>query len=70
MSNNSRREQTNTQKTIKPSNHTTMSKKVNKKRQAYAEKQQKQGQNVVKWIFVALLLLAIVYVAFTMTTMN
>jgi hypothetical protein len=47
-----------------------MSKKVNKKRQAYAEKQQKQGQNVVKWIFVALLLLAIVYVAFTMTTMN
>lgn len=47
-----------------------MSKKINKKRQAYAEKQQKQGQNVVRWIFIGLLILAIVYVAFTMSTMN
>ena len=46
-----------------------MAKKVNQKRQAYTEKQEKQGQNVVKWIFIVLLLLAIVYVAFTMTTM-
>ena len=44
-----------------------MSKKVNKKRQAYAEKQEKQGQNVVKWIFIGLILLAVVYVAFTMS---
>ena len=29
-----------------------MSKKANKKRQAYARKQEKQGQNVVRWIFV------------------
>ncbi len=41
--------------------------KVNKKRQAYADKQEKQGQKVVTWIFVALILLAIVYVAFTMS---
>ena len=47
-----------------------MSKKINKKRQAYAEKQQKQGQTVVRWIFIGLLILAIVYVAFTMSTMN
>ena len=40
--------------------------KVNKKRKAYVEKQEKQGQSVVKWIFVGLILLAIVYVAFTM----
>lgn len=38
-----------------------MSKKVNKKRQAYAEKQQKQGQNVVLWIIAGLILLALVY---------
>ena len=44
-----------------------MSKKVNQKRKAYAEKQEKQGQNVVKWIFIGLILLAVVYVAFTMS---
>lgn len=41
--------------------------KMNKKRQAYVEKQEKQGQNVVKWIFIGLILLAVVYVAFTMS---
>ena len=40
---------------------------MNKKRQAYVEKQEKQGQNVVKWIFIGLILLAVVYVAFTMS---
>ena len=41
--------------------------KMNKKHQAYVEKQEKQGQNVVKWIFIGLILLAVVYVAFTMS---
>jgi len=43
--------------------------KVNKKRQAYAEKQEKQGQTVVKWIIIALILLAFIYAAFYMTAM-
>lgn len=38
-----------------------MSKKVNQKRKAYAEKQQKQGQKVVLWIMVALVILALIY---------
>ena len=38
-----------------------MSKKLNKKRQAYVEKQQKQGQKVVIWIMVGLILLALIY---------
>ena len=33
--------------------------KMNKKRRAYAEKQQKQGQNTVKWIFAVLVVLAL-----------
>ncbi len=45
-----------------------MSKKLNKKRQAYAEKQEKQGQNVVKWIFISLVILAAVFAIF-MTSM-
>jgi cell division protein FtsL len=45
-----------------------MSKKVNQKRKAYAEKQEKQGQNVVKWIFIALIVLAAVF-AIYMTSM-
>ena len=43
-----------------------MSKKVNKKRQAYAKKQEKQGQNVVTWIIVALIVLAILVAFFNM----
>ena len=43
-----------------------MSKKINQRRQAYADKQEKQGQNVVKWIFVGLIILALAYVAYTM----
>ena len=45
-----------------------MKKKVNQKRKAYAEKQEKQGQNVVKWIFIALIVLAAVF-AIYMTSM-
>ena len=45
-----------------------MSKKVNQKRKAFAEKQEKQGQNVVKWIFIALIALAVVF-AIYMTSM-
>ena len=41
--------------------------KLNKKRQAYVEKQGKQGQNVVKWIFIGLIVLAIVYAVVTMS---
>ena len=44
-----------------------MSKKLNKKRQAYQEKQQKQGQNVVMWIIIALILLALVYCFYFIT---
>ncbi len=43
-----------------------MAKKINQKRQAYVEKQEKQGQSVVRWIFVGLIILAVAYVAFTM----
>lgn len=43
-----------------------MSKKLNKKRQAYAEKQQKQGMNVVVWIIVGLIALAFLYAVITM----
>ena len=45
-----------------------MSKKINKKRQAYAQKQEKQGQNVVKWIFIALIILAVIFAVY-MTSM-
>ncbi len=44
-----------------------MSKKMNAKRKAYAEKQAKEGQNVVRWIFIGLIALAVLYVAFTMS---
>ena len=41
-----------------------MSKKLNKKRQAYVERQQKQGQKVVIWIMVGLMVLAVGYALF------
>ena len=47
-----------------------MSKKVNKKRQAYIEKQEKQGQKVVLWIMVALIILALAYASYFITTMT
>ena len=42
-----------------------MSKKVNKKREAYAKKQEEQGKKVVTWIFVGLIILAIIYLFWT-----
>ncbi|MBO4822828.1 MAG: hypothetical protein J5548_15370 [Prevotella sp.] len=46
-----------------------MSKKVNKKRQAYVQKQEKQGQKVVLWIMVALILLALAYAFYAIHNM-
>ncbi len=40
---------------------------MNQKRKAYAEKQEKEGQKVVQWIFAALILLAIIYGVWVMT---
>ena len=42
-----------------------MSKKVNKKREAYAKKQEEQGKKVVTWIFAGLIILAIIYIIWT-----
>jgi len=42
-----------------------MSKKGKAKRAAYAKKQEEQGRNVVMWIIGALILLGIVYIAWT-----
>ena len=47
-----------------------MSKKVNKKREAYAKKQEEQGKKVVTWIFAGLILLAIVYLVWTFGMMS
>ncbi|MBQ4222450.1 MAG: hypothetical protein II674_01255 [Prevotella sp.] len=44
-----------------------MSKKVNKRRQAYAEKQEKQGQNVVMWIIIALIVLALLFAFYSIS---
>ena len=46
-----------------------MSKKLNKKRQAYVEKQEKQGQKVVLWIMVGLILLALAYAFYAINNM-
>lgn len=42
-----------------------MSKKVNKKREAYAKKQEEQGKKVVTWIIGGLIVLAIIYMFVT-----
>ena len=47
-----------------------MSKKLNKKRQAYVERQEKQGQKVVLWIMVALIFLALIYAAYNIVQMS
>ena len=36
-------------------------KKVIKKREAYAKKQEEQGKKVVTWIFAGLIILALIY---------
>ena len=42
-----------------------MSKKNQAKREAYAKKQEQKGKNVMKWIFVALAILAVVYLVWS-----
>ena len=44
-------------------------KKVIKKREAYAKKQEEQGKKVVTWIFAGLILLAVIYLIWTFTMM-
>ena len=41
-----------------------------KKKQQHEAKVEKQGKNVVKWIIVGLIVLAIVYMAFTFSTLS
>ena len=43
--------------------------KVNAKREAYAKKQEEQGKKVVTWIFVGLIILAVIYLIWTFTMM-
>ncbi len=47
-----------------------MSKKNNAKREAYAKKQEEQGKKVVSWIFGGLIVLAIIYLIWTITMMS
>ncbi|MBO5592582.1 MAG: hypothetical protein J5913_06430 [Prevotella sp.] len=47
-----------------------MSKKNNAKREAYAKKQEEQGKKVVTWIFGGLIVLAIIYLIWTITMMS
>ena len=45
-------------------------KKVNAKREAYAKKQEEQGKKVVTWIFGGLIVLAVIYLIWTITMMS
>ena len=47
-----------------------MNKKVIKKREAYAKKQEEQGKKVVTWIFAALIILAVIYLIWTFSMMS
>ena len=47
-----------------------MNKKVIKKREAYAKKQEEQGKRVVTWIFAGLIILAVVYLIWTFSMMS
>ena len=51
-------------------NFITMSKKNNAKREAYAKKQEEQGKKVVTWIFAGLIVLAIIYLIWTISMMS
>lgn len=44
--------------------------KKNAKREAYAAKQEKEGRNVVKWIFVALIALCLIYSCWVIAMMS
>ena len=46
-----------------------MSKKNQSKREAYAKKQEEKGKKVVGWIFGALIVLALVYLFWTVSLM-
>ena len=46
-----------------------MNKKVNAKREAYSKKQEEQGKKVVTWIFGGLIVLAIIYLIWTLNMM-
>ncbi len=46
-----------------------MSKKNNAKREAYAKKQEEEGKKVVTWIFVGLIVLAVIYLIWTFMMM-
>lgn len=47
-----------------------MKKKNNAKREAYAKKQEEQGKKVVTWIFGGLIVLAVIYLIWTVTMMS
>ena len=47
-----------------------MNKKVIKKREAYAKKQEEQGKKVVTWIFGGLIILAIIYLIWSFSMMS
>ena len=47
-----------------------MNKKVIKKREAYAKKQEEQGKKVVTWIFAGRIILAVVYLIWTFSMMS
>ncbi len=44
--------------------------KNNLKREAYAKKQEEQGKKVVTWIFVGLIVLAVIYLIWTFAMMS
>jgi hypothetical protein len=47
-----------------------MKKKNKAKREAYAKKQEEQGNKVVTWIFGGLIVLAVIYLIWTITMMS
>ena len=47
-----------------------MKKKNNAKREAHAKKQEEQGKKVVTWIFGGLIVLAVIYLIWTITMMS
>ena len=44
---------------------TEKTKKLNAKQQAYAQKEEQKGRNVVNWIFGVLILLGVLYLVFS-----
>jgi hypothetical protein len=47
-----------------------MNKKANAKREAYAKKQEEKGKKVVGWIFGGLIVLALIYLIWTISMMS